>query len=91
MQSEKLSRYGQILLGQGMIEQVFIDHLRRGRRVHVERGKKAKKLEIRPSVDGQVPDFPVVVKVGAVANHGESYYPLCEARCLPWMLFRDRI
>ena len=79
MQSENLSRYGQILLGQGLIEQVFIDHLRRGSRVHIERGKEAKALEISPSVDGQVPDLSIAVKVGAVANHDESNDPLREA------------
>ncbi|KAJ6119773.1 hypothetical protein N7523_004053 [Penicillium sp. IBT 18751x] len=68
MQSKDLSRYGQILLGQGLIEQVFIDHLRHGRRIEIERSKAAIALDILPSVNGQTPDFPIAVKAGTRTN-----------------------
>ncbi|KAE8366576.1 FAD binding domain-containing protein [Aspergillus caelatus] len=63
-QPQELSRFDQMLLNQGAVEQILIDYLDSKGRVHVERGRKAEDLEL-PGRSGRNGDdeFPVQVRV----------------------------
>ncbi|KAJ5981489.1 hypothetical protein N7522_013910 [Penicillium canescens] len=65
------SRFGQILLNQGAVEQVFVDHLLK-KNVRVERHKAAESLHISPTADDDTQQFPVVVGVRCIGNNGEK-------------------
>ncbi|KAB8217751.1 FAD binding domain-containing protein [Aspergillus novoparasiticus] len=73
-QPQELSRFDQMLLNQGAIEQILIDYLGSKARVHVERGRKAEKLRLPSHSDqGNNNEYPVHVRV--VAADGEDGQP----------------
>ncbi|KAE8140144.1 FAD binding domain-containing protein [Aspergillus pseudotamarii] len=70
-QPQELSRFDQMLLNQGAIEQILIDYLHSKGRVHVERGRKAEDLELPDGSDQNGDDaFPVHVRV--ISANGED-------------------
>ncbi|KAJ6157157.1 hypothetical protein N7497_006042 [Penicillium chrysogenum] len=67
--SGQSSRFGQIMLNQGAVEQVLVDYLR-NKNVYVERHKEAKTLHLLP-VDGEdKEEFPVIVRARSVEKCG---------------------
>ncbi|KAF7595400.1 hypothetical protein BBP40_006395 [Aspergillus hancockii] len=73
-QPQKLSRFQQMLLNQGAIEQILIDYLDHMKRVHVERSRKADGLEPHSHCDPNRDDeYPVHVRV--VSANGEDRQP----------------
>ena len=63
----KLSRYGQILLNQGAVEEVFLDYLK-GKGQKVERNLRAVSMEISQGSRNPEDDFPVAVEVKRVSH-----------------------
>ncbi|KAK6826771.1 hypothetical protein RU639_004573 [Aspergillus parasiticus] len=71
-QPQELSRFDQMLLNQGAIEQILIDYLATKGRVHVERERKAEKLGLPCQSDKKSDDeYPVHVRVVS-ANDEDS-------------------
>ncbi|KAJ5109675.1 Monooxygenase FAD-binding [Penicillium argentinense] len=65
----RMSRFGQILLNQGSVEQNFIDHLRAKSNIRVEWNRRAVSLDLTASGDDQE-TFPVAVGVACLDEHG---------------------
>jgi phenol 2-monooxygenase len=66
-----MSRFGQILLNQGSIEQNFIDHLCEKSNIRIEWNRRAESLELMASdEDGEA--FPVTVGVACLDEDGTS-------------------
>ncbi|KAJ6111278.1 hypothetical protein N7486_003513 [Penicillium sp. IBT 16267x] len=68
-ETEQRSRFGQILLNQGAVEQVFLDHLY-DKNVHVERHKLAEYLHLSPPDVDERQQFPVIVGVRGIGTYG---------------------
>jgi phenol 2-monooxygenase len=67
-----MSRFGQILLNQGSIEQNFIDHLCEKSNIRIEWNRRAESLELMASdEDGEA--FPVTVGVACLDEDGDSH------------------
>ncbi|KAJ5549070.1 hypothetical protein N7513_006304 [Penicillium frequentans] len=66
--TEKRSRFGQILLNQGAVEQVFLDHLD-DKAVQVERHSVAEHLHLSPVDVDEGEQFPVVVGVRCAGTY----------------------
>ncbi|KAJ5561491.1 hypothetical protein N7461_000252 [Penicillium sp. DV-2018c] len=60
--SGKHSRFGQILLNQGVVEQVFADHLEK-KNIYVERGREAESLHISTNAGHDTNQYAVSVGV----------------------------
>ncbi|KAJ5538357.1 hypothetical protein N7494_007836 [Penicillium frequentans] len=69
--TEKRSRFGQILLNQGAVEQVFLDHLD-DKDVQVERHSVAEHLHLFPADIDEGEQFPVVVGVRCAGTYGRG-------------------
>jgi phenol 2-monooxygenase len=67
----KLSRYGQILLNQGAVEEVFLDYLK-GKGQKVERNLRAVSMEISQGSRNPEDDFPVAVEVKRVSHKDDE-------------------
>ncbi|KAF7620889.1 2-polyprenyl-6-methoxyphenol hydroxylase [Aspergillus flavus] len=73
-QTQELSRFDQMLLNQGAIEQILIDYLVSKGRVHVERERKAEELELPCHSDKKSDEeYPVHVRV--VSANGDDGQP----------------
>lgn len=70
MQPENLSRFGQVLLNQGLIEDVLLRYINEIGRVKVEWNKKAETLDLSPNGS----EYPVTVKVKDVADSSMSMF-----------------
>ncbi|KAJ5797823.1 uncharacterized protein N7503_007119 [Penicillium pulvis] len=66
--TEQRSRFGQILLNQGAVEQVFLDHLD-DKDVQVERHSVAEHLHLSPADVDEGEQFPVVVGVRCAGTY----------------------
>lgn len=66
----RTSRFGQILLNQGAIEQNLIDHLYATKNRHVEWNKRAETLHLAAVSDDDQQAFPVVVGVACLGVRG---------------------
>ncbi|KAE8390084.1 FAD binding domain-containing protein [Aspergillus alliaceus] len=72
-QPQKLSRFEQMLLNQGGIEQILIDYLKAKGRVHVERNRKADGLDPDGCCESECHDeFPVRVRIVSVKDEGKN-------------------
>ncbi|GES63492.1 FAD binding domain protein [Aspergillus terreus] len=67
----KLSRYGQILLNQGAVEEVFLDYLK-GKGQEVERNLRAVSMEISQGSRNPEDDFPVAVEVKSLSHKDDE-------------------
>ncbi|KUL88788.1 hypothetical protein ZTR_03505 [Talaromyces verruculosus] len=67
-QPENLSRFGQVLLNQGLIEDILIRHINEMGRVNVEWQKRAEMLDLSSNSS----DYPVTVKVKDLANSNQE-------------------
>ncbi|PCG89585.1 Methyltransferase, domain of unknown function DUF2260 [Penicillium occitanis (nom. inval.)] len=67
-QPENLSRFGQVLLNQGLIEDILIQHINEIGRVNVEWQKRAEMLDLSSNFS----DYPVTVKVKDLANSNQE-------------------
>ncbi|KAJ5859626.1 hypothetical protein N7534_004903 [Penicillium rubens] len=67
--SGQSSRFGQIMLNQGAVEQVLVDYLR-NKNVYVERHKEAKTLHLLPVGGEDKEEFPVIVRARSVEKCG---------------------
>ncbi|KAL5357549.1 FAD binding domain-containing protein [Aspergillus floccosus] len=67
----KLSRYGQILLNQGAMEEVFLDYLR-GKGQEVERNLRAVSMEISRGSMNPEDEFPVAVEVERLSHEDDE-------------------
>lgn len=65
----RMSRFGQILLNQGAVEQNFIDHLCAKSNIRVEWNTRAESLQITAD-DEDREAFPVAVGVACLDEHG---------------------
>ncbi|CAI7611513.1 unnamed protein product [Penicillium palitans] len=63
------SRFGQILLNQGAVEQVFIDHLEK-KNIYVERDREAVFLHLSPNAGNDTQQFAVNVGVRGSDSNG---------------------
>ncbi|KAI9932566.1 hypothetical protein MW887_008811 [Aspergillus wentii] len=68
--SGKDSRFGQVLLNQGAVEQAFIEHLDK-KDIHVEWHREAESLHFSPDAGGDTQHFPV--NVGVKADGSNAY------------------
>lgn len=66
MQPDNLSRFGQVLLNQGLIEDVLIQYINGLGRVKVEWQKRAEILDLSSDDSG----YPVIVNVKTLADSG---------------------
>jgi hypothetical protein len=63
-----MSKFGQILLNQGSVEQNFIDHLCAKSKIRVEWNRRAQSLQITAS-DDDTEAFPIAVGVACLDEH----------------------
>jgi phenol 2-monooxygenase len=64
----RMSKFGQILLNQGSVEQNFIDHLCAKSKTRVEWNRRAQSLQITAS-DDDTEAFPIAVGVACLDEH----------------------
>lgn len=64
-QPDNLSRFGQVLLNQGLIEDVLIQYVNGLGRAKIEWQKRAEMLDLSSKNDSE---FPVMVKVKSLAD-----------------------
>lgn len=65
--------FGQILLNQGAIEQVFNDHLNSKGNIRVEWNKEAESLHFQAATEDDGRQFPVAVGVKDTKGSGMSF------------------
>lgn len=70
LQPENLSRFGQVLLNQGLIEDVLIQYINAIGRVKVEWQKRAETLDMSSNDS----EYPVTVKVKDLADSSMSMF-----------------
>lgn len=84
MQPENLSRFGQVLLNQGLIEDVLLRYINETGRVKVEWSKRAETLDLSSNDS----EYPVTVKVKDVADSSMSMFLASERRAD--LLYKNR-